>query len=134
MRDERYYTIQGFLDETLEEIYSEELIETYFFEQDEDQVWYDLLRVDFPKLNQSARQGTYYVKVDGEEEWVPDFGQTQVYDIKDTKSENYQYFENDGLATTLHNYLRATGYDVDNLNELGIPCEICIEDYEENDT
>lgn len=122
----QYTNLQN-VEEKIEEQYGTEDIDGDYFNVDEDRIWYDLQRIDIPEFELSARLGTYCVfEEDG---YTPDFSLTQLYDSSDIRPSKYQYFENDGLYTSQHNYLRAI--DSDKEESPNTPCIIHIENYEE---
>lgn len=114
------YTLD-YLDNHLDEIF--ESIDYYDkgtdFDLDDDRMivsdWY----IYIPKLDLSIRSGIVCCLYGTEYE--PDFDISVIYegDIKDSLDENdYIYYEQDGIVTSLYNYLTATGKDTSNIGSL----------------
>lgn len=85
-----------------------------FYDRDEDPIEFkvnedemislDGPEVTIPDLNISLRTGNMLIRSDDEDDYEPDFSLTLIYEIGGAP-EKYLYYEQDGVLTTLHNYL-----------------------------
>ena len=85
----------------------------------------DGIRVVIPDLELSLRQGAVYVYDPDEDVYAADFSITLVYEEDEKDPEKYLYWEQDGLAVTLYNFLREKEMTLDHLE--GLDCQIEVE-------
>ena len=114
------YTLD-YLDNHLDEIFYniDYCDEGTDFDLDDDRMivsdWY----IYIPKLDLSIRSGVVCCLYGTEYE--PDFDISVIYegDIKDSLDENdYAYYEQDGIITSLYNYLTSAGKDTSDIGSL----------------
>ena len=93
---------------------------------DNEQIETDGIRVDIPDLGYSARFGEYLRYYEEEDVYEADFSLTLIYDINERDPQKYLYWEQDGLAISLYNYLRASEEkkDVNDISEMKCVIEI----------
>lgn len=76
---------------------------------DEEKIAIDGSIIVIPELSLKLMSATVYNKNSNTNSYEPDFCITLIYDIGTRKLENYKYYEQDGFAISLYNYLAAIG-------------------------
>lgn len=74
---------------------------------DEHRIYVDDIRIVIPELGISVREGTFCNYDEEEENYLTDFSITLIYDADEEDASNYLYWEQDGPAVTIHNFLSA---------------------------
>lgn len=86
--------------------------------------WY----VYVPELDLVLRNGFVMTYNEDEGAYMPDYDLTLVYEGKDKKPEEWAYYESDGFAVSLANYLRK------DINEVyRLECELVIPESEDEE-
>lgn len=80
--------------------------ERVVFQTDDEMMTVSCVAVVIPELNLELHEGTMFERYEGEDELIPDWSLTAVYEIG-ANPEDYLYYEQDGIETTLYNYLRS---------------------------
>lgn len=81
------------------------------------------IRVVIPKLGVSARSGVFLNRYEDEDELVPDFSITLLYEQDETDPNKYLYWEQDDIAISLCNYLRNKNISMNDI----CSCECIVE-------
>ena len=121
-------------DDIIAELYDEGTeIECYEIPYEEDMlIDTDGIRIVIPGLGLSLREGNVCVHDDEEDIWTADFSITLVYEKNEKDPSKYLYWEQDGPAVTLFNFLHEKGMSMDELEN--VDCEIEIELAAEGET
>ena len=81
------------------------------------------IRVVIPKLGVSARSGMFLNCYEDEDELVPDFSITLIYEQDETDPSKFLYWEQDDIAVSLCNYLRNKNISMNDIYD----CECTVE-------
>lgn len=115
------------LDEALESLYETveyDMYEVELEEFDDSILAVTGIRILVPELKISLRQGDVCVLDPDEEEYIPDFSVSIIYEQEETEPENYLYWEQDGYQVTLFNYFHKDNVSMEALGELKCIIEI----------
>lgn len=114
------------VDEALEEFYEAGEYDSYEFkidEFDDGMISLESIKITIPELELYVYQGCVCVYDPDEEEYMPDFSITAVYEINEEDPKKYLYWEQDGIQVSLYNFLRSEK-TMDNLGSLKCIIEV----------
>lgn len=102
------------LEKVLEKVYEEYEGEYNIFEVedkgfgDEHRIDIDDIRVVIPEVGLSVRIGVFCNYDEDEQEYMPDFAISLVYDMDEENATNYLYWEQGTPSTAIYNFLSQT--------------------------
>ncbi len=100
------------LESVIEDLRDKELLNDFdeikVMEEDNNLMLVDGYVVKIPSLGLEMRSGTMLLKDEDEDEYYPDWDLSAIY-ILDSDPKEYLYYEQDGFAVSLHNYLTSSG-------------------------
>ena len=106
------------------EIYYPDVIYEISVDDEKEYIEAEGIKIVVPEFNLYMRDGSYMAYYEVEGEVVPDFSLVLVYDIDETDPNNWLYWEQGNLCTTLHNWLTHIGKSA---NVYDVECHIEIE-------
>ena len=117
----------GEIDDALETLYETveyDMYEVEINEFDNSVLAVTGIRILVPELKVSLRQGDVCVFDPDEEEYVPDFSVSIVYEQDETDPKTFLYWEQDGFQVTLFNFFHKDLISMDALSKMKCIIEI----------
>ena len=89
-----------------EEEFLYDLCDVISFDNTEDYIEVYKTKIVIPSLGIYVKEGTWITYYEDEGEYMPDFSLSVIYNIDEEDPQNYMYWEQDGIVTTLFNWTR----------------------------